>query len=541
MKKVLSILIMICLIAGLLPVIASAATTAKVSIISDASGATTTLETEEGGEAKYMVTDADGLAHTETASATNYQIKFEWKSGGKPTLTLNGANLKHNIEKKKAISISEGPDEYVIAVEKESAITTVGGEAIIAYGKSLTVTGPAKLNLNVKNGSAIMVYDEAKPKTRSLTILDADIDLTLEKEEGVSRDCFGFSNHVRYLTVDGGTIKAKVIGKTPLFRGWGEMTITGGAQLDLDCDDGNTIYLSAVAGSENINPTGFTMESGHLKIRKAGGACIQVTDTVDGYVKINGGTIDAVGGAFIYGPIVDLSGYTAEHTLVVCNSTDGKGAETYDVEKAEAMNKYCYWQLTLGASYEVTVKNGTVDKSVANSGDTVTITARIAPEGKAFDKWEVNEGTITLADPTATSTTFVMPSENVKITALYKTVETEEDETPGESTEESTPEVSTPDVSTPDASTPDASTPEASTPDTDNNEGNNQPAKKDSKTGIVVLFIVIDAVLILGTGAAIAYIIISRNKKESGAAAATEETEEVEQTEATEETEESAE
>ena len=39
MKKVLSILIVICLIAGLLPVIASAATTAKVSIISDAGGA----------------------------------------------------------------------------------------------------------------------------------------------------------------------------------------------------------------------------------------------------------------------------------------------------------------------------------------------------------------------------------------------------------------------------------------------------------------------------------------------------------------------
>ena len=537
MKKVLSILITICLIAGLLPVIASAAETAKVSIISDASGTMTDLMVEEGGEARYLKTE-EGFARTQLPAAEDdYNIKFEWEDGGTPTLYLKGAELKNGDGKRCILINNVGPEEYTIYTEEESTIETNGGDGIFASARSVTVTGEGKLKLDITDGCGIQIYDEAKPKTCTLNLEDANIELELEK---VNKASYGFSNHVRYLIVDGGTIKAKSVGGA-VFRGWGEMLITGGAKLDLEVQDAHAIYLSAYTGSEYLNPEGFTMESGHLKIKKSGGACIQVTNSTEGWVKINGGTIDCDGGPFVYGPAVDFSEYDGDFTCVVSNTVGGKGAEPFDVEKADTMSKFVYFQVTKGASYEVVVKNGTTDKAVAMSGETVTITARIAPEGKAFDKWEVNEGTVTLADPTATSTTFTMPSENVKITALYKTVETEEDETPGESTEESTPEVSTPDVSTPDASTPDASTPEASTPDTDNNEGNKQPAKKDSKTGIVVLFIVIDAVLILGTGAAIAYIIISRNKKESGAAAATEETEEVEQTEATEETEESAE
>lgn len=67
--------------------------------------------------------------------------------------------------------------------------------------------------------------------------------------------------------------------------------------------------------------------------------------------------------------------------------------------------------------HTVTINGGTADPDFCGSGETVTITADV-PEGKAFDSWSVTSGTIELADATATSTSFVMPEEDVKIEAV---------------------------------------------------------------------------------------------------------------------------
>ncbi|MBR5423530.1 MAG: hypothetical protein IK108_05905 [Clostridia bacterium] len=71
------------------------------------------------------------------------------------------------------------------------------------------------------------------------------------------------------------------------------------------------------------------------------------------------------------------------------------------------------------AQHSVTVTNGTTSVNAAAKGTTVTITASAAPEGKAFDKWEVVKGNITLADVTSTVTTFVMGDLNVEVKAVY--------------------------------------------------------------------------------------------------------------------------
>ena len=69
-------------------------------------------------------------------------------------------------------------------------------------------------------------------------------------------------------------------------------------------------------------------------------------------------------------------------------------------------------------SFHVTVDNGTGD-GVYDTGDQVTINADAAGEGYVFNTWVVDYGTITLANPTSSTTTFVMPGENVKVTATY--------------------------------------------------------------------------------------------------------------------------
>lgn len=77
--------------------------------------------------------------------------------------------------------------------------------------------------------------------------------------------------------------------------------------------------------------------------------------------------------------------------------------------------------------FTVTVIKGTAsvaagipitDKIVQNT--VVTVTADAPEAGKVFDKWVVLEGNVTLADATKATTTFTMPSNDVKLEATYK-------------------------------------------------------------------------------------------------------------------------
>ncbi|MBQ2972990.1 MAG: carbohydrate-binding domain-containing protein [Clostridia bacterium] len=70
------------------------------------------------------------------------------------------------------------------------------------------------------------------------------------------------------------------------------------------------------------------------------------------------------------------------------------------------------------ATYTITVTNGTASKVEAEAGETVTLTANAAPEGKEFDKWVVTGATVT--DESKATTTFKMPAANVTANATYK-------------------------------------------------------------------------------------------------------------------------
>ena len=74
--------------------------------------------------------------------------------------------------------------------------------------------------------------------------------------------------------------------------------------------------------------------------------------------------------------------------------------------------------------YTVTVTDGTADKTTAHYGDTVSITAGEAPEGKVFDKWtcETDGVTIEFASATSASTTFTMPAGDITVKANYREI-----------------------------------------------------------------------------------------------------------------------
>ena len=82
--------------------------------------------------------------------------------------------------------------------------------------------------------------------------------------------------------------------------------------------------------------------------------------------------------------------------------------------------------------HNVTIENGTnTGGEEIEVGQTVTITAGVAPAGKVFDKWVVESGSVTLANENSETTTFVMPNGEVKIRATYKDITPSgEDDTP---------------------------------------------------------------------------------------------------------------
>ena len=74
--------------------------------------------------------------------------------------------------------------------------------------------------------------------------------------------------------------------------------------------------------------------------------------------------------------------------------------------------------------FEIEMVDGTIDKSPAKAGETVTITAKTI-EGKLFDKWtcETAGVTVEFESTTSSTTTFVMPTSNIKIQAHFRAVD----------------------------------------------------------------------------------------------------------------------
>lgn len=70
--------------------------------------------------------------------------------------------------------------------------------------------------------------------------------------------------------------------------------------------------------------------------------------------------------------------------------------------------------------YNVIVENGAGGGYYA-PGSVVTITAYAAPSGKVFDRWTTSNTDIGFSNAFGASTTFIMPTHEVKVTATYRT------------------------------------------------------------------------------------------------------------------------
>lgn len=109
---------------------------------------------------------------------------------------------------------------------------------------------------------------------------------------------------------------------------------------------------------------------------------------------------------------------------------EGLNTEGMDLSKTEIKFPMPANNVTFKATYkaiekfEIEMVDGTIDKSPAKAGETVTITANTI-EGKVFDKWtcETAGVTIEFESTTSSTTTFVMPASNIKIQAHFRNID----------------------------------------------------------------------------------------------------------------------
>ena len=72
-----------------------------------------------------------------------------------------------------------------------------------------------------------------------------------------------------------------------------------------------------------------------------------------------------------------------------------------------------------GKMYYAIVENGSGSGQYP-AGSVITVTAYAAPEGRTFDRWTTSNTDIGMSNILAVSTTFIMPSHDVKVTATYR-------------------------------------------------------------------------------------------------------------------------
>lgn len=122
-------------------------------------------------------------------------------------------------------------------------------------------------------------------------------------------------------------------------------------------------------------------------------------------------------------PATDMYFDKWEVTGITLSDEDlAKSTLTFQMPAGNVTFKATY--LTI-EKFEIVVVDGTKDKEVAKAGETVTITANPAPEGKVFDKWTCETAGVTIEFKSATSstTTFEMPASNIKIQAHFRDIE----------------------------------------------------------------------------------------------------------------------
>ena len=222
---------------------------------------------------------------------------------------------------------------------------------------------------------------------------------------------------------DGGTVNGAAV-----FNNTGEVTIqnkdgtAGGVANSVTYNGKDYVYFTTADGEQNdprITP--IAADASYLHIVPSALHSITVPEGCS--YKVNGAELT---GAHEGQPVTvtapdkgdhfEFAGWTISPDSVTLTDAD-KLTATFTMPDGDVKLENSYNQL-----YDVTVLKGTATPSFAKEGTEIAIEAAERP-GYRFERWDVLNDKVTLANKNSNTTTFNMPAGEVQVEAKYKALQ----------------------------------------------------------------------------------------------------------------------
>ena len=223
---------------------------------------------------------------------------------------------------------------------------------------------------------------------------------------------------------DGGTVNGAAV-----FNNTGEVTIRNtddnakGAAGSISYNGKDYVYFTTADGGALTDPriTPITADANYLRIVPSKLHSITVPEGCT--FKVDGADLSTAHAgqpvtvtAPDKGDHFEFAGWTISPDSVTLNNAD-KLTATFTMPDGDVKLENSYNQL-----YDVTVLKGTATPSFAKEGTEIAIEAAERP-GYRFERWDVLNDKVTLANKNSNTTTFNMPAGEVQVEAKYKALQ----------------------------------------------------------------------------------------------------------------------
>ena len=331
---------------------------------------------------------------------------------------LNGA-LRYDPDTK-TLSLNTDAESYIGNLTIYAPNTTVdlnGGEYSAHQGK-LVIEAAADVTLTSTASKA--VFGETNITCAGKLRITGEnfaVDGNLTVNNASSVELIGKSR-------DGGTVNGAAV-----FNNTGEVTIqnkdaTKGAAHSISYNGKDYVYFTTADGEQNdprITPISTAADASYLNIVPSKLHSITVPEGCS--YKVNGAELTgAHEGQTVTvtapdkGDHFEFAGWIISPDSVTLTDAD-KLTATFTMPDGDVELENSYNQL-----YDVSVIKGTATPSFAKEGTEIAIEAAERP-GYRFERWDVLNDKVTLANKNSNTTTFNMPAGEVQVEAKYKALQ----------------------------------------------------------------------------------------------------------------------
>ena len=307
-----------------------------------------------------------------------------------------------------------------------------------SYMGTLTINAP-KTNVDLNGGTysvlqGKLVIEDAEDVTLTSPAPKAifgDVNITCAGKlsitcENIAVDGNLTVNHASSVELIGKNDNGGTVTGAAVFNNTGEVTIqnkdaTKGAAHSISYS-GNYVYYTADGGAlTDPRITPIAADASYLHIVPSELHSITVPEGCT--FKVDGADLSTAHAgqpvtvtAPDKGDHFEFAGWTISPDSVTLNNAD-KLTATFTMPDGDVKLENSYNQL-----YDVTVLKGTATPSFAKEGTPITITADTIP-GRKFERWDVLNDKVTLANKNSNTTTFNMPAGEVQVEAKYKALQ----------------------------------------------------------------------------------------------------------------------